>query len=205
MRAICAVIREQPDYLRREYLRFAEMFKERGLKNIHSDYVAAVALGDYLAETIIFDTDKETAEHEAVNCGAAVYAMNAEQLSDNAVARAWDFTQGWLVSNEGRFSMDASPYYGKIEQSNNGQETEFFVIPQYLDDALEDAGFNVKKTMQGFKEQGYLKVFKDSEGKFRTKTRVRISSNLLSVYRFNLQRDGIRPLGSKNVNNSHAD
>jgi hypothetical protein len=198
MRAICAVLRERPDYLRQKFLYFAEFLRECGYKNIHADYVAAVVLGDYLAETIIFGTDKETAECEALKCGAAIYALNAEQLTENAVERAWDFVQGWLVSNEFRFNQEATPYYGKIVESDNGQSTDFYVIPQYLDKALEDAGFNVKKSFQGFREHKKIITYTDGEGRIRTKTRARIGNSLLCTYRFRLKRDGTQPLTNNN-------
>jgi len=197
MREICAALRETPDYLRSLYLRFVDAFKMRGLKNVHSDYVAAVAVGDYLAETIIFGTDAETAEQNAIECGVAVYAMNTEQLSDNAVTRAWEFTQGWLVSNEARFNYDTTPYYGRIEQCSDGKTASYYVIPQYLDNALEDAGFNVKKTMQGFREQGKVITFTDHEGKVRTKKRVRVNGNSVSVYHIQIERDGTPALGGR--------
>jgi len=198
MRAVCANLKADPDCLKNLYNKvFLNELKSRGLKNIHADYVAAVALGDYLAETLIFGTDTETAKQEATACAETVYAMNAEQLSDNAVERAWDFTQGWLVSNSGRFSHDASPYYGKTEDSTDGGCTDFYVIPQYLDNALEEAGFNIKKTMQGFRERGRIATYRDGDGKIRTKTRARIGSSLLYTYHFRLVCEEIRPLNGE--------
>jgi len=202
MRAICAVLRENPEYLRQEYLRFATVLRDKGLKNIHADYVAAVALGDYLAETIVFGTDKETAIRGAIDCGVEVYAMNEAQLSADAVERAWDFVSGWLISNEGRFSHDATPYYGKTSETPGGKSVEFFVIPQYLDAALEDAGFNIKKTMQGFRERGLIVTQKDSGGSVRTKTVGRIDDKMLRGYVFRIQRQGVMPLVG---NKSHDD
>jgi hypothetical protein len=202
MRSVCAMLRENPECLKRLYNQtFSEKFKERGLKNIHADYVAAVALGDYLAETVIFGTDKETAIKEALDCGEVIYAMNEAQLSTDAIERAWDFVSGWLVSNEARFSNDASPYYGKINETPGGKYSEFFVIPQYLDYALEEAGFNVKKTMQGFRERGLIAT--QAEGNtIRTKVKVRIGDAALRCYAFKIKSEGIKPLtGIKN----HAD
>ena len=169
MRCVCSMLRENKDALRREYQRISNKIKEKGLRNIHADYVSAVALGDYLAETLIFGTDSETALCEALACGEAVYALNDAQMSSDVVERAWDFITGWLVSNEHRFSSDATPFYGKSEFDPGEQYTEYLVIPQYLDDALEEAGFNVKKTFQGLRERGYITTQKDSAGKDRTK------------------------------------
>ncbi|MCL2818032.1 MAG: DUF927 domain-containing protein, partial [Clostridiales bacterium] len=196
MRAVCAKLRENPDSLRQEYLSILEELKRRGLKNIHADYVAAVCLGDVLAETVVFGTDAETARREALSCEEAVYAVNESQMSTNVVDRAWDFIKGWLVSNEFRFSPDAAPFYGKSEAY--GQDSEYSVIPAYLDSALEDAGFNVKKTLQGLREQGYIATQKDSEGKERTKKLVWIYGKPVRCYVFKLATDNVPPLRGEN-------
>ena len=192
MRAVCARLKEDPGFLRREYLSILEDLNLRGLKNIHADYVAAVCLGDILAEIVIFGTDLETARQEALACGEAVYAVNESQLSSNVVERAWDFIKGWLVSNEFRFSSDAAPFYGKTEAY--GQDSEYAVIPAYLDSALEEAGFNVKKTLQGLRERGYIATQKDSEGKERTKKLVWLYGKPVRCYVFRLATDSIPPL-----------
>ncbi|MCL2509211.1 MAG: DUF927 domain-containing protein, partial [Oscillospiraceae bacterium] len=126
MRCVCSMLRENPDFLRREFQRISNKFKELGFRNIHADYVSAVALGDYLAETLIFGTDSDTAMREALACGGEVYALNESQMSADVIERAWDFITGWLVSNEHRFSPDASPFYGKTEPSPGGQYGEYF-------------------------------------------------------------------------------
>jgi hypothetical protein len=174
------------------------------LKNIHSDYVAAVALGDYLAETIIFGTNAETALKEAIENAVAMYEINMNGQSENVIERAWDFVQGWLVSNTAKFSHDATPYYGKTTPSADNQSIEYFVIPQYLDQALIEGGFNIKKTMAGFKERGYIQIEKDSCGKKRTKSLGRIDGKVLRGYVFKLENEGICPLNSVN-NHAHKD
>lgn len=197
MRAVCAMLGENPDCLKTLYNQtFSKKFKEREFKNIHADYIAAVALGDYLAETIVFGTDKETAMNDAIKCGETLYAMNEQQMSTDVIERAWDFVAGWLISNESKFSTDASPYFGKTGGSPGGQHTEFYVIPLYLDLELEKAGFNVKKTIQGFKERGLIET--QTGGKtVRTKVKARIGYAILRCYLFKLERDGIMPLVGK--------
>ena len=194
MRAICGILRENPDWLLREYRSISEEFKARGLRNIHADYVSAVTLGDILAETIIFGMDAAAAREEALRCGETVYALNEAQMSMDVVERAWDFIVGWLVSNGNRFSPDASPFYGKMEPSPGGKYDEFFVIPQYLDAALEDAGFNVKKTFQGLRERGLITTQTDADGKERTKSSGSVGGKPIRGYLFRLKGDSIPPL-----------
>jgi hypothetical protein len=199
-------LKNDAGYLKNLYNQvFSSAFKARGLKNVHADYVAAVALGDYLAETLIFGTDADTAFKEAVACGEEIYALNEQQMSSDAVERAWDFTVGWLISNESRFSFDASPFYGMKSKSPGGHQDEFHVIPHYLDEALEKEGFNVKKTFQGLRERGLIETYTEKgTGKVRTKTQKRIEGKLVACYVFRLASDGIAPLGGKR-RNSHAD
>jgi uncharacterized protein (DUF927 family) len=198
MRAVCAMLNENPDSLKNLFNQvFSKEFKLLGLKNIHADYVAAVALGDYLAETILFGKDKNTAIKEAIECGETLYKMNQTQIGSDAVDSAWNFTQGWLISNTSRFSLDASPYFGKATASPDNQSIDYFVIPQYLDSELEKAGFNVKKTFQGFRERGYINTYCDSNGKTRTKTNGLIDGKTIAGYLFRMKKEGIKPLNGK--------
>ncbi|GHV07652.1 hypothetical protein FACS1894217_08840 [Clostridia bacterium] len=200
MRHICAMLRIDVNCLKKLYNQtFSNEFKQRGLKNIHADYIAAVALGDYLAETLIFGTDSEVALRGAIAMGETIYQINESQISDDSTERAWDFVTGWLVGNEGRFTHDATPCYGKTQQSPGGNFAEFYVISQHLDTALEDAGFNVKKAFQGFREQGLIETYKDGNGKVRTKTRYRLGDTLVNGYVFRLKSEGIKPLVGKSV------
>ncbi len=194
IREICAMMRGNGDILRREYQAISDVYRGKGLRNVHADYVAAVALGDMLAERIVFGTDADTARIEALRCGEEMYALNGMQMSSDVIDRAWDFVNGWLVGNENRFSMDASPCYGKIEPSPGGQYDEYRIIPQYLDEALEKAGFNVKKTMQGFRERNLIVTKRDGEGKVRTKTPGWIGGKTVHCYLFLLKSDRIPPL-----------
>jgi hypothetical protein len=195
MRNICAMLGENPDCLKNLYNQiFSKEIKDRGMKNLHADYVAAVAMGDYLAEMIIFGTDKTTALHESMKCGEIVYALNEQQMSTDVIERAWDFVAGWLVSNEVRFGNDVTPNYGKKGESTGGRFAEYYVIPQYLDAELEKAGFNVKKTMQGFKERGLIVTQKDSAGSERIKRVAWVSGQSVRCYVFHLDSNGIQPL-----------
>ncbi|MDL2318171.1 DUF927 domain-containing protein [Eubacteriales bacterium OttesenSCG-928-A19] len=197
MRAVCAKLAADPACLRREYTAITEDLRGRGLRNVHADYVAAVALGDILAETIVFGTDAETARREALRCGEEVYALNEAQMSTDVVERAWDFIVGWLISNEHRFDAAASPFYGKSETSPSGQYDDYFVIPQYLDEALDDAGFNVKKTFQGLRDRGLISTQRDSDGYERTKSNARVFGKLVRSYHFRIKSDQVPPLGGK--------
>ena len=201
MRSVCAMLGENSasgapvDCLKKLYNQtFSKEFKQLGLRNIHADYVSAVALGDFLAETLIFGTDSETALREALECGKQLYALNESQMSTDVVERAWDFITSWLISNEHRFSADAMPFYGKVESSPGGQYSEYFVIPQYLDGALEEAGFNVKKTFQGLRERGLIATHKDSEGKERTKYSTSVYGKKVRGYLFQIKTNDIQPL-----------
>jgi hypothetical protein len=194
MRAVCGMLAEDKDFLRREYQAISDAYRDKGLRNIHADYVAAVTLGDVLAEVILFGTDPDTARRGAIACGEEIYRLNEAQMSMDVVQRAWDFITGWLVSNEQRFSPEAIPCFGKVEQSPGRRNAEYFVIPLHLDKALEEAGFNVRKTFQGLRERGFLTTQVDSEGKERTKTDGWVCGKHLRGYVFRLQSGDIPPL-----------
>jgi uncharacterized protein (DUF927 family) len=190
MKAVCERLRENAEYLKTEYGKIAGRFREKGMRGVHADYIAAVTLGDWLAERIIWNTDSETAMKKAFECGEYIFRNNTEQEQSDTAARAWDFVTGWLVSNDNRFAEDASPYYGKKGKRSG----EYYVIPQYLDKALEDAKFNVAKAIQGFRERNYITTQRDSEGKIRTKTLTNVFGVNVRVYKFCI---GAAPEGLK--------
>jgi hypothetical protein len=197
MRAVCARLCENKNALLTEYRSIADELRGKGLRNIHADYVAAVTLGDILAETIVFGTDYETARREAVKCGEDIYALNEAQMSTDVVQRAWDFITGWLVSNEHRFSPDARQCFGRVEPADDGY-VEYRVIPHNLDEALESAGFNIKKTFQGLRERGFITTQVDSEGKERTKSSFWVNGRTVRGYCFRIQTNDIQPLRGRN-------
>jgi len=196
MRAICDKIRENPGFLTEKYKSLSDELKAKGLKNIHADYATAVALGDMLAETVIFGTDENTARLEAVKCAETVYALNETQMSADVVERATEFITGWLVSNEQRFSTKSTPYYGKMEKKPN--HCEYSAIPSYLDAALEEAGFNVRKTLQGLRESKFINTQKDSNGSERTKSTVNITGKNTRCYVFHIESNNAQPLNNSN-------
>jgi len=191
MKAICSDLERKPGMLRDMFANAASDLRERGLHNVHADYVAAVTVGDFIAETTVFGTDAQTAYREALQCAEEIYAINASQMSADTTERAWNFIKGWLVGNEKRFTADAFPCYGRL--ISRGKHYEYSVIPQYLDEALEDAGFNVQKTMKGLRDKKLIDLYRDSEGKLRTKTKIRIGDKTLWGYKFNIPCDGSEP------------
>jgi len=196
MKAVCERLKENPDYLSTEFEGIVAKFREIGLKSVHADYIAAVTLGDYLAERIIFGAGSAAAMRDAVKNGQYIFENNAEQMRDDVVLRAWEFIIGWLISNENRFSPDAAPCFGKKERSKGGQFNEYFVIPSHLDAALEEVGFNVDKTVKGLKERELLCGYVDSSGKHRSKWPARINGTMGFVYKFQVKNEGdkINPL-----------
>ena len=186
MREICGRLSRDSEYLKQLYSRFTEVFKNNGLSGAHADYVTAVALGDYLAETIVFGTDKDRAFAEAVDCGVKIYGMNAAQLQEDSVTAAWEFIVGWLVSNTQKFEDGAPVRFGYLlgDTKEPGID-EYFIIPDYLDSALRDAGFSARKTMQGLKERGIIVTYTEpGSGKIRNQVRKKIQGTRIWGYQF---------------------
>lgn len=171
-----------------DYERFMTALEERFGVSGYMPCVAVVCLGDYYAAQSLWNENPEVAFAKAVVMGVDVLNNNKDLLRGDSVLRAWEFVTGWLVSNQNRFDTDSTPYYGKV--SNDGA---FLVIPHYLDSALEEAGFNVAKSIQGFRDRKLLVTKMDAAGKERTKHRTTINGIDVSVYRFELSVDDSIP------------
>lgn len=194
MRAICERLKAEPEFLVRKYTDVHEALKAKGFKGVHSEFIAAVIVADYLAETLIFGTDTQTAETESFKIGTEIFAHNAEQLHCDNVESAFKFTVGWLASNSGRFqenSDSAMPCYGKKQDA--GEKTTYYVIPLYLDNALTEEGYNTEKVTRGFAEKGYLYTFTDATGKKRKKQQITFNGVRTEAYRFDLDKNAPKP------------
>jgi hypothetical protein len=188
LRAVCSRLKENPEFLRKEYERIVALFKAQKMKSVHADYIAAITLGDILAETLIFGTDTKVAEREAFENGRLMFENNLTQMNGDTTERAYEFVKGWLVSNDYKFaSPEFQSTYGRKQESAGGQSDEYYVIPLYLDEALEKAGFGVAKAIQGFMERGYLVTKSEGDGKRKT-VQARINGKNMRVYRFDLSK-----------------
>jgi uncharacterized protein (DUF927 family) len=135
----------------------------------HLDNVAMVCLGDYYASISVFGKTKESAWKEAVELGTVILANNKQLEREDTVKRAWDFVTGWIIGNLTRFTNEATPCYGMVE---NGK---FYIIPAYLREALENNGFDFSKVTRGFKERGHIERTQDAHGHYKIHIQKRIN------------------------------
>jgi hypothetical protein len=187
MRAVCAALKTDGGFLEKRYADTYTALKAKGYRGVHAEFIAAVIVADYLAETLIFGTDAGTAERESFESGEFIFRHNDEQLRSDNIQSAYEFTVGWIASNEGRFQEGsaATPLYGKKVDSGEYRAT-YYVVPLHLDNALTEAEFNPSKVIRGFKERGYLTAYNDANGKHRSRHQVTFNGVRTDMYRFDL-------------------
>jgi uncharacterized protein (DUF927 family)/DNA primase len=204
MAAIIQRLKESPDFLKEEYERILGIFAERNMTNAHSDYIAAVCLGDILLETVIFGTDIETAKKEALEVAMTIYQNNKAQLRGSVNSRAYDFILGWLMSNQNKFNrtaMDNIANWGRYE--NRGETAyfdDYYVIPSYVEDALTAAGYDIAKSTKHFLEKKLLIPTYKRDGTFERATkkeRVASGQAPIATYHFRVIKNEPPPVQGK--------
>ena len=115
MRLICVRLKSEPDFLSKLYAERYNALKTKGLKGVHAEFIAAVIVADYLAETLIFGTDEATADTESFNNGVEIFKHNEEQLQGDIIESAYRFVVEWIASNERFFvAKDSKDNPGNI-------------------------------------------------------------------------------------------
>lgn len=149
------------------------------------DNISIVSLGDYYSSVSVFKIDECSAWLDAIKLGANIIGNNKQLEVDDTIARAWEFVKGWIVANRARFTNDAVPCYGSVE------EEKYYIIPSFLRSALEESGFNYSKATRGFKERGLFETNIDSEGVNRMQIQKRINGISCKVFMVKIK-EGIK-------------
>lgn len=167
----------------------AKLVEQYG-KSAYVDNVSVVCLGDYYSSIAVFKADRESAWNEALNLGVEILENNEQLVKTDTVSRAWDFVIDWITSNYSRFSADANPCYGIVEND------KCYVIPSCLRNALEENNFDYGKITRGFKERELIETFGTKDGITKMQTTKRINGVPTKVFVIKLPEDSnyITPL-----------
>lgn len=137
--------------------------------SVHIDNVALVAIADYLASMWLFDVPAKQAEQEAYQLAHTIMQELPTERQISDVERGWDFVQNWLAANDGRFDKPYSDI--KITPSYGFKDDNCTCIyPEYLTEALKNAGFSPDKLIREFANKGRIATEGDGSS---MRTRVR--------------------------------
>lgn len=120
----------------------------------HLSAIAISCVSYFYARQWIWEKSEDEAQAEMIQLAlnAIEFLSNGEE--EDYVARAWDFTTGWLASNQDRFNdrptqHEAYGFYDDIKK-------QYCVVPNIYKNALQDAGFSVSRVLREFSEKGYI-------------------------------------------------
>jgi len=105
-------LKEMFDKLRDEISEYYNN-KEKSKANSQLDNVAVVCLGDYLSSISVFGIPSEEAWKQAISLGLCCpNKLTGNLRKVDTIERAWEFVEGWLVSNTAKFTNDTQITYG---------------------------------------------------------------------------------------------
>lgn len=153
------------DTMINEYNAFVEYLEEIAPNNMgsHLTAIALCCLADYYASQWIFGVDDDTAYDQSVALAKTVLGMLETSADADYTERAWEFVQGWIASNEDRFKdKGTTPLYGMVDMGI------YYVIPQYLQEALQKEKLSPRRVLKELAERGLI-LTEDDNGKQRYK------------------------------------
>ena len=170
------------DRLQKDYTTFVRALES---KNVQQDNIAVLALADYYSSIAVFGFPEDRAYAEAVALGELLLKNQEDNAPKDSIESAWEFLCGWIASNKVHFcgstgQFDMPPVYGKAEKN------AVYVIASVMNEALEEAGFSARKCIKGFQERNQIETFKDSQGKVRSQTTMKIKGTPVKVYALNI-------------------
>lgn len=134
----------------------------------HLDNIAALALADYYSSISLFGLPHDQAREEAVQLGLALLENCKVMKKEDIVDSAWHFVWGWIATERSHFNGDRDPCYGIIESDG------VYVIAAALKKTLSDANYNYSKSINGFRDRGYIRTFSNSEGNNNVQCQMRV-------------------------------
>lgn len=133
----------------------------------HLDALSLLALADSLYSQWVLGVKEEQVDDDALELIMwAVDKLEDNRESDMAL-RSWEHLQGWLTAYEEKFANSCQPpRYGYQD------EECWYVIPQFFEKEMREAGFNPRRVLIEFAEREWIRT--ESEGN-RIRYRVRKS------------------------------
>ncbi|SET46294.1 Uncharcterized protein, DUF927 family [Natronincola peptidivorans] len=142
----------------------------------HVSSVAVVILAEELISKWLFHEDDIS-----IAMGNEILSNLEDIINTDMVEKAYEFIQGWLISNIEQFRGNPKrESYGVLE------ENHFYIFPQILQEALEKQGYSYKKILQGFGDRGYVDVTYEKCGKKRQSVVKKIEGKACRMVSFDL-------------------
>lgn len=140
---------------------FVREIKERSGSDVYADYLAAIALGQWLSDVWLLDSPADDARTLALNDALAAQEealrVRAESLADKALTCLRDHYNGYRVqylddTMDGvRERHERMPRCIGIVNS-----AEMLYLPTMINKVLADEGFLPERVWQEFKDKGWL-------------------------------------------------
>lgn len=127
--------------------------------------MSLVLLADYFSDVWIFKQEPGAAIKSTFQFAEEMSKFLVTRQEADIVANAWEFTQGWLARNRNHFNSLYDECWGVIDG------TDVYVIADIFKDALNEAGYNPRASLQGFKDNGCLIPY-PSENRLTFKKRI---------------------------------
>ena len=142
----------------------------------HVSSVSVVILVEELISKWLFD-EADT----SIAMGNEILSNLEDMINTDMVEKAYEFIQGWLISNIEQFKGNPRrESYGVMD------DNRFYVFPQILQEALDKQGYSYRKIMQGFGDRGYIDVTYEKDGTKRRSVVKKIEGKACRMVSFDL-------------------
>jgi hypothetical protein len=186
VRRVVEAQKEEPKALQDEYAEMFAWVEQRSKDNVtsHLAAVAACALADFYASRWFWGVGEDQALSDAQQLALTVLKKLESANEVDTAERAREFIFGWAAAYGEKFTEGGhAPLYGLRTAEG------LMVVPSFLEEALNNAGFNPKRIMRDFADRGWL-VTEDRAEKRRLTVRRRWFANRVLMYVLVVPEDG---------------
>jgi hypothetical protein len=119
--------------------------------------LALMGAADYYASQFVFGIAEQKAMSEATEFTYELSGELTTAAEVDQIVRAYDFLNGWIASNAEKFCTEVrAERYGVREYNEETGTNWVYIIAPIFKTALEKAGFNARKIVQGLLEQSLI-------------------------------------------------
>ncbi len=151
----------------------------------HIAGVSLIALADTMIDRWFFGGDEASSWAAAKRMAANILTEQVEENATDVNETSLQYIVDWVISNKTRFERDEPlPRLGYMSKDGD----TVYILPSMLQQELEEANIDYRKTMKYLVEQGLIETYVEpSSGKRRQQIRRRFGKDAIWVVAFHLR------------------
>lgn len=163
IKKLMQAMREDPSFLKESHKELTQKLTEQFPDKLgsHLSSVAVVTLADQLSSEWIFG--ESAGADMSYHMAEQILMMLADEKEADVTDQAYEFIQGWILSNVQQFTDDAKgARYGFVDEDD---PNIYYIFPYVLEEALTKQEYSYRKITRTLGDRGKIGVTYEGEKK----------------------------------------